>query len=63
FTDTGCNFCSKGTGISEACFTDLDGPVVRVGSLDTPVPFHPDLEKQFMANARLESKLRDLLAF
>jgi pyruvate/2-oxoglutarate/acetoin dehydrogenase E1 component len=30
--------------ISEKAFDVLDGPVVRIGSMDTPVPFSPPLE-------------------
>ena len=30
--------------IGEHCFTSLDAPVMRVGSLDTPIPFNADLE-------------------
>lgn len=34
--------------INERCFDDLDGPVVRITALDTPVPFSPPLEKVFL---------------
>ncbi|HSA93462.1 MAG TPA: alpha-ketoacid dehydrogenase subunit beta [Terriglobales bacterium] len=34
--------------IHEECFDDLDGPVVRIASLDTPVPFSPPLEEVFL---------------
>ncbi len=34
--------------INEECFEDLDGPVVRIASLDTPVPFSPPLEEYFL---------------
>jgi 2-oxoisovalerate dehydrogenase E1 component beta subunit len=34
--------------INENCFDDLDGPIVRITSIDTPVPFSPPLEKYFM---------------
>ena len=49
--------------ISEHCFQDLDAPVMRVGSLDTPVPFAPNLEKQFLPVDRFQEKLRELLAY
>ncbi len=49
--------------ISEHCFTDLDAPVARVTSLDSPVPFNSELEQQFLPNARLKQKLIDLLHF
>src|SRR5271154_1442147 len=38
--------------LSEKAFHDLDGPVVRVASLDTPVPYAPTLEEAFLPNAR-----------
>lgn len=62
-TQTGAFGAELAASISEHCFTSLDGPVARLGSLDTPVPFHKELEKQFMANARLKEKLAELLAF
>jgi 2-oxoisovalerate dehydrogenase E1 component beta subunit len=34
--------------INENCFEDLDGPIVRITALDTPVPFSPPLEKVFL---------------
>jgi len=36
--------------------------VARTASLDTAFPFAQDLERNFMANARLESDLEALLA-
>jgi len=48
--------------IHERCFEHLDAPVVRTASLDTAFPFAQDLERNFMANARLESDLEALLA-
>jgi 2-oxoisovalerate dehydrogenase E1 component beta subunit len=34
--------------INEEAFDDLDGPIVRITSLDTPVPFSPPLEEYFL---------------
>jgi 2-oxoisovalerate dehydrogenase E1 component beta subunit len=34
--------------INEEAFDDLDGPIVRIASLDTPVPFSPPLEHYFL---------------
>lgn len=49
--------------INEHCFKHLDAPVMRVASLDTPIPFAPTLEQNFLAKGRLKSKLSELLAF
>jgi 2-oxoisovalerate dehydrogenase E1 component len=49
--------------IAEHCFADLDAPVMRCASLDTPVPFSTVLEQQFLAKARLKETLDKLLAF
>ena len=49
--------------ITEECFESLDAPVIRLGSLDTPVPFAVGLENNFLANARLDHKMKQLLAF
>ncbi len=49
--------------ISEHCFSSLDAPVMREASLDTPVPFAPNLEKQFLPTDRFKVKLQELLAF
>lgn len=49
--------------IAQHCFENLDGPVVRCGSLDTPVPFARELENDFMARARFEEQLLELLAY
>ena len=37
--------------VMEGAFDDLDAPVRRVTSLDTPVPYAPGLEEFFMPNA------------
>ena len=49
--------------ISNHLFEYLDGPVKRVSSLNTPVPFNKQLEAIFMANNRLSSTLADLIAY
>jgi 2-oxoisovalerate dehydrogenase E1 component len=49
--------------ISENCFEYLDGPVMREGSLDTPVPFAASLEKNFLPQERFKKKLIQLLAY
>lgn len=49
--------------IAEHCFEHLDAPVFRCASLDSPLPFNQDLEKNFMANARLHDTVKKLAAF
>jgi 2-oxoisovalerate dehydrogenase E1 component len=49
--------------ISEHCFESLDAPVMREGSLDTPVPFSPNLEKNFLPEGRFREKLMKLIAY
>ncbi len=50
--------------ITEKGFEYLDAPPVRVASLDTPVPFSINLEKEiFSARARLQEALEHLLAY
>ena len=49
--------------IMEECFTDLDAPVRRLASIDTPVPFAKALEDQFLPKGRLRAAVRELLAY
>jgi 2-oxoisovalerate dehydrogenase E1 component len=49
--------------ISEHLFAELDAPVLRVGSLDTPVPFAADLERQFLPQDRLAEAVDRLIAY
>lgn len=46
--------------ISEHCFNYLDAPVMREGSLDTPVPMNVDLEHNFLPKERFKDKLLKL---
>ncbi len=46
--------------INENCFENLDAPVVRSASLDTPVPMNADLEWNFLPKARFEKQLLEL---
>jgi 2-oxoisovalerate dehydrogenase E1 component len=46
--------------ITEHCFEMLDAPVLRCASLDTPVPFNLELEKNFLAKARLHEYVQKL---
>ncbi|UOQ53745.1 alpha-ketoacid dehydrogenase subunit alpha/beta [Hymenobacter cellulosivorans] len=49
--------------IAEHCFEHLDGPVQRVASLDTAIPFSPPLEKAFLPQQRLRERVEKLLAY
>ena len=49
--------------ISEEIFEYLDAPIIRVGSLDTPIPFAKELEKGYMAQSRLKERLDYLLNY
>jgi 2-oxoisovalerate dehydrogenase E1 component len=49
--------------VGQHCFTALDAPVMRCASLDMAIPFAPTLEANFLAKARLDSTLADLLAW
>jgi len=46
--------------INENCFNDLDAPVKRIASIDTPVPFDGELEKNFLPKNRFETALIEL---
>ena len=49
--------------ITEHCFELLDAPVIRCASLDTPIPFNTMLEKNFLANKRLEESMKKLIGY
>lgn len=49
--------------ISEHCFELLDAPVMRCASLDTPIPFNIELEKNYMAKSRLGEYVERLVGY
>jgi len=49
--------------LQREAFERLDAPVMRLGALDTPVPFSRDLEALHSPRGRLEGALRELLAW
>ena len=49
--------------LAENCFEYLDAPIMRCGSLDTPVPFSPSLENEFLPKKRFRKKLIELLKY
>lgn len=48
--------------IAEHCFSLLDAPVMRCGSLDSPIPFNIDLEN-FMAYSRMDEVIEKLMEY
>lgn len=49
--------------IMENCFEFLDAPVVRIGSLETPIPFVKSLEDQYLAKNYFEKAILKLLSY
>jgi len=49
--------------VTENCFEALDGPIKRVASLETPIPFAKNLENNYLPKARFEVALLELLAY
>jgi len=49
--------------ISEHLFEHLDGPVIRVASLDTPVPFATNLEAGYLPIDRFKDQIQKLLKY
>lgn len=49
--------------ISEHLFEQLDAPVMRVASLDTPIPFNKKLEGQYLPIDRLKETVERILAY
>ena len=49
--------------IAENCFEYLDAPVMRTASLDSPVPFNPVLEQNFLPKKRLTEDLHRLIEY
>jgi len=49
--------------ISEHCFQLLDAPVLRCASLDTPIPFNAQLERNFLAVSRLDECIKKLMDY
>ena len=59
-----CGFGAEiAASIAEHCFANLDAPVMRCASLDTPVPMDKGLENQFMGKARLEKAMQQVLNY
>lgn len=46
--------------IAEEAFSFLDAPIMRIGGLDTPIPFQEKLEAQYLPQNRLKEALEKL---
>ncbi len=50
--------------IAEHCFESLDAPVMRMGALETPIPYAPELEQAMLpSKEKLVAALRKLVAY
>lgn len=49
--------------IMENCFENLDAPVKRVASLETPVPFAANLEKNYLPKEKFKNDLLELMSY
>lgn len=49
--------------LTENCFEYLDGPIQRVSSLETPIPFAANLETTYLAKNRFEEALKKLISY
>ncbi len=49
--------------VAEHCFHLLDAPIKRCASLDTPIPFNIELEKNYMAYSRLDAAIEELMEY
>ena len=50
--------------IAENAFEYLDAPILRLGSLDTPIPFFPSLEKEvYFPINRIEENIKKLIEY
>lgn len=50
--------------IASNCFESLDGPVMRIGAMDTPIPYSPPLENAVLPNGeKIISAIEHLAAY
>ena len=49
--------------ITENCFEQLDAPVKRSASIETPIPFAANLEAQYLPKEKFKNQLLELLAY
>jgi 2-oxoisovalerate dehydrogenase E1 component len=49
--------------VGERMFEQLDAPVTRLAAMETPVPFHPTLERQFLPRQRVGEAIEAALRY
>ncbi len=49
--------------VMENCFQYLDGPIKRVASMDTPIPFNAELERNYLSKSKFEKELKALISY
>jgi len=49
--------------ITESCFEYLDGPVKRLGAMDTPVPFVSALEENYLPFKKIDDAINEILSY
>jgi len=50
--------------IADVGFEYLDAPILRVGSIDTPIPFSSNIEKEvYLPINRIEEKINKLMSY
>ncbi|ARV14185.1 alpha-ketoacid dehydrogenase subunit alpha/beta [Polaribacter sp. SA4-12] len=49
--------------INENCFEYLDAPVKRIASIETPIPFDKELEKQYLGKNNIEKSILALINY
>ncbi len=49
--------------VMENCFENLDAPVKRVASIETPIPFAKNLENNYLPKERFSEELQSLLSY
>lgn len=60
-------FCGLASEISalvaQHCFEYLDAPIIRVGSIETPIPFAKSLENNYLPKTRFREELLKLIEY